>query len=162
MRSSQAAMHAFVQLVSNRSKGVQLPQDVLRMIGRYVGFLPTVDEALDLSKHELRACLIQHSREKVSILKRYSTSTLVTRLLLLQLYPDLEEKARQALYRDALRRRERRLELQNIHKAKISTLRKELSRCPKGRVGRIADLRQELLLLQQQGTALSNVCTYSV
>lgn len=118
----------------------QLPDVLLRHISRFVGLFPSVGEAVGMPKTELRALLARATRR--SIAKRLPQSTLILRVLLPLIHPELDPDQHKQLYLKALRRQNNDTKRKERRRELIFSLRAQLARS--NDVARTADLLQQL------------------
>lgn len=138
-RAQKERIFAFAMVTHPRVGKISLPEVLMRQIVSFVGLLPTVEEALSMSKKDLARIV---GRKKGL---KNTQSTLIVRVLCPLLYPSLSFEEHRAMYREAVRAKELREAEQAEEKKKRSTIQRELAQCHQDDVCRIATLTRLLL-----------------
>lgn len=151
MTSSREAVLAFAMACHPRlgvaCPASTLPEVILRKIALYVGLLPTVAEALAMTRAELRTVISRTTRKHIRA--HVCASRLIVHTLLPLTRPDLTHDDHKALYAMALRDRDIAIKRHVLQKQRATAVRRQLALCPKTDVHRLADLLQQLRLLSK-------------
>lgn len=123
-----------------------LPDVILRKIALYVGLLPTVAEAVAMTRAELRTLISRATKKHI---RAQVKARLIVHLLLPLTRPDLTHDSHKALYAMALRDRDIAIKRLHLRKERATAVRRQLALCPKTDVHRAADLLQQLRLLSE-------------
>ena len=146
MWSNREALRAFAMAqhrrLGRRALASGLPEDLLRKIAVFVGVLPSVLEAVSMSKADLRTILTRQTKRCVP--RKYAASALVLRVLLPHLHPDMAPEDQRNLYLAALRTRDKQAKQDQRRRECAFAIRAELARCPKTDLQRTADLLRQL------------------
>lgn len=122
----------------------RLPEEVLVFLCSFVGSLPTIDEAVSLTRDDLRGILGRRLRRHIAA---KTTLSALSKTLLRLTHPSLSEAERRRLYCDALVRRDAAKRDDDLVRASLKAVRAKLASTNGGDAFRGAMLRHELLRL---------------
>ncbi|KAJ1460863.1 hypothetical protein M885DRAFT_612047 [Pelagophyceae sp. CCMP2097] len=126
-----------------------IPSDVLELIGRFVGLLPSVDEAMDIARPELRKVLERATKKHIKA--KVSAQALICDYLLPLSHASASADERRVLYKTALARREVRRRRDEDVKERLAALRHQLAAAREA--ARRAELQTQILALLRGGPA---------